>query len=56
MWPKGTPLREEMKRKLRGARLGKPLPARTRDRMREAHRASLVLAADRVGRKERRRG
>jgi len=56
MWPKGMPLRKEMKVKLRRARLGKPLGARTRGRMGEAHQSSILLAADRAARSSRRRG
>jgi hypothetical protein len=46
MWPRGVPLRKEMKRKLRAARLGKPLSARTRAAMSAAHQTSLVIGAD----------
>jgi len=33
-WPKGTPIRPEMKVKMRRAHLGKPLSVQTRAKMR----------------------
>lgn len=56
MCPKGTPLRKEMKAKLRRARLGKRLTTTTRRRLSEAHQRSRSLAVDRAMRLPCRRG
>jgi hypothetical protein len=55
-WPKGRPRSDADKKKFAQAHRGKRLSAQTRTHQSEAHRTSLVLAADRVGRTERRRG